>query len=473
LKTATQEDSVDAGALPDADAQPGLLVVHAMGRPRHLVLPLADGVIALGRDELAAAGIPDGRVSRRHLHVTLDGDRWSVRDLGSRNGTFVDGRQAQGARDLAVPVVRIGHTLILPVRDTGPHVSPGVSFREGIVMGPALAAVHERIALIARSGASLLVHGGSGAGKELATEAFHAATGRKPLVAVNCATIQKELAERVLFGARRGAYTGAVADTTGLVQAADGGTLFLDEIAELDLGVQAKLLRFLETRRVTPLGAVDAVRVDVRLCAATHKDLRREVMEGRFRADLFFRLARPSVTVPPLCERRDEIPWLVDRALVHEPIEGAAAAATASVELVEACMLRAWPGNVRELLAEVQIAALAARAADRTTVGASDLDPDAGRAIETSSRGGPDEPRASSPAKAPGSAPPWLPAAASSPPEDASAPGAPGPSPSAIEAALRAERGNVARAAARLGVARIRVRRFVEREGIDLRALRS
>src|SRR5262249_18516669 len=156
----------------------------------------------LGRDELAAASIPDSRVSRRHLHVALHDGRWSVRDLGSRNGTFVGGKPARAASDLAAPGVRIGHTPLPPARNPGPYVSPGLPPPWGVVMGPAVAAVHQRIALIAESGANLLVHGESGAGKELAAEAFHAATGRKPLVVVNCATIQKELAERVLFGAR-------------------------------------------------------------------------------------------------------------------------------------------------------------------------------------------------------------------------------------------------------------------------------
>ncbi len=303
---------------------------------------------ALGRDEASrTAGVPDKRVSRHHLCVALEGGRWTVHDLGSRNGTFVDGHPCDHAADLAAPVIRMGRTLILPVSDTRPHVSPGLAVRDGVVMGPALAAAHRRIVLVARSGGSLLVSGGSGSGKELAAQAFHAATGSsRDLVAVNCATIQKELAERVLFGARRGAYTGAVADTMGLVQAADGGTLFLDEIAEIDLGVQAKLLRVLETKRVTPLGAVSPTSVDLRLCAATHKDLRAEVAEGRFREDLFFRIGRPQVRLPSLPDRRDEIPWLIEHALTAPPADGAT---TATVELMEACLVRRWPGNVREL----------------------------------------------------------------------------------------------------------------------------
>jgi DNA-binding NtrC family response regulator len=347
----------------------------------------------------------------------------------------------QSARRLIAPVVRIGRTVMIPVGDFRPYEPGGIVVRDAVVMGPALQRLRERIALIAQSGANLLVLGESGAGKELCAEAFHAASAggpARPFIAVNCATIQKELAERILFGARRGAYTGAT-DVIGLVQAADGGTLFLDEIAELDLGVQAKLLRVLETKRVTPLGAVNPVPVSVRVCAATHKDLRVEVTEGRFRGDLYFRVGRPEVRLPPLRQRREEIPWLVERALASAPIGGAKL--TACAELVEAAMLRPWPGNVRELLSEARIAALSAMADRRTCLAATDLDDEAGCALEPSD----EDPR----------------------------PEAPAPDAGAMEAALRAEQGNVARAAARLGVARSRVRRFVERQGIDVRALRS
>jgi DNA-binding NtrC family response regulator len=447
LKTETLDDAPGEAEDPTATTHPGLVIVHSGGRPRHLVLPFDHGAraIELGRDELSAAGIPDGRVSRRHLRVELDGDRWTVRDLGSRNGTFIDGRQVQSARNLVAPVVRIGHTLMLPVGDRRRHEASGLVVKGGVVLGPALSALHERIALIARSGVNLLILGESGAGKELCAEAFHAASAQgagRPFVAVNCATIQKDLAERIIFGACRGAYTGAVADTPGLVQAADGGTLFLDEIAELDLGVQAKLLRVLETKQVTPLGGVAPVAVDVRVCAATHTDLRALVVEGRFRGDLYFRIGRPEVRLLPLRERREEIPWLIERAIT--PSQGDAAKVTASAELVEAAMLRPWPGNVRELLAEAKIAALSATASGRASVLATDLDEEAGRALE------PDEEA-----------------------DEGTRPKAPAPEPEAIEAALRAEQGNVARAAARLGITRARVRRFVERQGIDVRALRS
>src|SRR6185503_9730039 len=159
-------------------------------------------------------------------------------------------------------------------------------------------------AAIARTAQNLLISGPSGAGKEIAAGLFHRACGRaregneRPFVALNCATIPGGLAERILFGARRGAYSGADKDAIGLVQAANGGTLFLDEIGELPPDVQAKLLRVLETKQVLQVGAVEPTHVDFRVCAATLEDLRGRVADGRFREDLYFRIARPEVTLP-------------------------------------------------------------------------------------------------------------------------------------------------------------------------------
>jgi transcriptional regulator with PAS, ATPase and Fis domain len=189
-------------------------------------------------------------------------------------------------------------------------------------------------------------------------QAYHRASRRAgAVVPVNCAAIPHALAERLLFGVKRGAYSGAEADASGYIQDADGGTLFLDEIAELDLQVQAKLLRVLESRELMPLGASKPRRVDFALCSATNKDLRALVASGAWREDLYFRIARPAVTLPPLRNRPEEIP-----ALVADELAGLSTPATAHVSLIEQCLLRPWPGNVRELLAEIRAAAQAAHA---------------------------------------------------------------------------------------------------------------
>jgi transcriptional regulator with PAS, ATPase and Fis domain len=230
---------------------------------------------------------------------------------------------------------------------------------DGPVVGGLLRRAWGEIALASKAFDTLFIRGESGSGKELGARAFHdaahaGATGA-PFVAVNCAAIPEGLSERLLFGARKGAYSGITADAEGYVQSADGGTLFLDEIAELDLLVQAKLLRVLETREVLPLGASRAQKVSIHVCSASHKALRDEVSAGRFREDLYYRIGRPEVRIPPLRERIDEMPAFIRRELAAVDPR-----LTASATLVEACALRIWPGNVRELQREIRRAAHAA-----------------------------------------------------------------------------------------------------------------
>jgi DNA-binding NtrC family response regulator len=280
----------------------------------------------------------------------------------------------------------------------------------------------------------VLITGESGTGKELAARAFHSAGPQAsgPFVAVNCAAIPEGLAERLLFGARRGAYSGATHDTEGYVQAAHGGTLFLDEVAELDAAVQAKLLRTIETQQVLELGAVAPKPVRIRVCSATH-DLRARVKAGRFRDDLYYRIGQPEIQLPPLRERREEIPWhLAECVKVVDP----QSPLSIDVSFVVECLQRPWPGNVRELLGEGRRAAARALDEGRRSVEARDLDPRAGKGV-IHPRSEPEPP------------PP------DGPPEDE------------IAEALRLERGNVSRAARRLGIHRNRVRRWLDKYGVD------
>jgi DNA-binding NtrC family response regulator len=296
-----------------------------------------------------------------------------VRDLGSHNGTFLDGACVEG-RAHAAPgsVLRAASTVALLVPDVRPFAGLGSLERDGDhVAGPSLAEAFAQVRRAAVRASTLLVLGETGTGKELAAAAFHAegphAAG--PRVVVNCAAIPASVAERLLFGAVRGAFSGAAADAEGYLEAADGGTLFLDEVGELDLEVQAKLLRALETHEVTPLGATRSRRVRVRVAFATHRDLRAQVAAGRFRGDLFFRIAQPSVRLPPLRERREEIPTLLARELARRD-----EALHPHARLVERCLLHPWPGNVRELLGAARQAAEAALAGGEPTVRAEHLD---------------------------------------------------------------------------------------------------
>jgi transcriptional regulator with PAS, ATPase and Fis domain len=342
---------------------PGLVLVVEAGKPASRALSLSEHGLELGRGSPEGALADDAEVSRTHLRASFKNDAWTFEDLGSRNGTFVDGVRIAGKVTTSpgvTAIVRLGRSLVWAVSDVRPyrgHPMLGLPPPAPVVGGSSRRVLGE-IALLSKASENLLIIGESGSGKELLARAFHEAqhgqSNKAPLVAVNCAAIPEGLAERLLFGAKRGAYSGAV-DADGYIQQAHGGTLFLDEIAELDSLVQAKLLRVVETREVMPLGATQSRKVSIRICAATHKDLRAEVAAGRFREDLYYRMGRPAVRNPPLRERVDEIPWLMQRAL-HEVDPKLSAQVTTS----ETCALRRWPGNIRELLHETKQAAHAA-----------------------------------------------------------------------------------------------------------------
>jgi transcriptional regulator with PAS, ATPase and Fis domain len=316
------------------------------------------------------------------VRLSKEAGRFRVEDLGSRNGTFVNGRRLEGVGSYAAPLlIRIGRSLLWLVEDVRPFLGSRPT-ADGVapVLGGRLRRAWGEIALASKAGDTLCIRGESGSGKELAARAFHEAhfgsASDAPFVAVNCAAIPEGLAERLLFGARRGAYSGATADADGYCQAADHGTLFLDEIAELDPPVQAKLLRVLENREVLALGAARPRKVELRVCAASHKQLRDQVAAGRFREDLYFRIGRPEVELPPLRARIDELPWLIAREL-----RAIDARLAASVTLVEACALRPWPGNVRELIGEIRTAAQRALAKGTLLVEHEQLAPEAGIAL--------------------------------------------------------------------------------------------
>ncbi len=407
---------------------PGLLLIHTAGKPDLRAAGITPATtLELGRGTFGGHPLDDERASRRHASVAFDGARWTIADRDSRNGTFVDGERISGRVSREAPrSVRVGRSLFLVVPDIRRFVGASVDRHGDALVGPSLRAAWGEIERAARFGDVLHIAGESGVGKELAARSFHASGPRStgPFVPVNCAAVPEGLAERLLFGARRGAYSGATADAAGYVQAADGGTLFLDEIGDLDLQVQAKLLRTLESKEVLPLGASRPVSVDVRVCSAT-RDLRAEVASGRFREDLYFRIGRPEVRIPPLRERLEEVPWLVAAEL-----EKVQRDLVPSLPLLEAGLARPGPGNVRELLAEVRRAASVAAAAGRSVVGAEDLQPGAGQSLAPAKEG-----------------------AAQVPDEEA------------IARALQEHHGNVTRAAKALGMHRNQLRRWLAKHG--------
>ena len=210
--------------------------------------------------------------------------------------------------------------------------------------------VKDRIVKVARSMAPVLVRGESGTGKELAACALHANSHRAdgPIVAVNCGAIPETLLEAEFFGVKKGAYTGANQDRDGLFQAARGGTLMLDEIGDLPQSLQAKLLRFLQERVIERLGGRQEIPVDVRICCATHQNLKRLIGEGRFREDLYYRLAEIVIDLPPLRERIGDAALLA-HVLARKFGQQQGGASTLSSEAVRAIEAHHWPGNIREL----------------------------------------------------------------------------------------------------------------------------
>ncbi|MCL4501798.1 MAG: sigma-54 dependent transcriptional regulator [Deltaproteobacteria bacterium] len=224
-------------------------------------------------------------------------------------------------------------------------------FSSIIGRSPKMLEIFETLALVAPTEATVLILGESGTGKELIANAIHQNSPRqkKPLVKLNCAALQESLLESELFGHERGAFTGAVSRKEGRFQQADGGTIFLDEIGDMTLNTQAKMLRVLQEKEFEPVGATRTIKVDVRVIAATNKDLLQEVQSGRFREDLYYRLNVVSLTIPPLRERREDIPLLAEYFLKvyaeknHRPIKGLEPA------VLDAFQRYQWPGNVREL----------------------------------------------------------------------------------------------------------------------------
>jgi len=295
----------------------------------------------------------DNAVSRHHLTLRIERGVIRVLDAGSRNGTVLDGVSVRDAYARADSSVTIGNTS-MRLRLTQDVFDVPLSSREsfGALLGKS---VHMRVVftLLERAAAvddTVLIEGETGTGKELAAEALHEESDRSagPFVVFDCSAVAPNLMESELFGHVRGSFTGAIADREGAFEAADGGTLFLDEIGELPLELQPKLLRALERLEVRRVGSNAPKRVDVRVVAATHRNLTEEVTRRAFREDLFYRLAIVRVTLPPLRERPEDIPILVEHFCRQRAPRGGAAPALPD-RAVRHMASQAWPGNVREL----------------------------------------------------------------------------------------------------------------------------
>jgi DNA-binding NtrC family response regulator len=300
-----------------------------------------------GVDYLSKPFEPRELLARVSTHLTL---RRAQRELEGQNARLREEIEAH----------QRSRAIINCLQD---EIRTGNDFREIIGRSPVLARMLDQLALVASTHSTVLILGETGTGKELVARAIHDRSPRRerPLVKLNCAALPRELVESELFGHEKGAFTGATQQRRGRFELADGGTLFLDEVGELPLEAQAKLLRVLQEQEFERVGGTRSLRTDVRVIAGTNRDLEAQVSAGGFRSDLFYRLNVFPVTVPPLRDRREDIPPLVAHFLAKSARKLGKAFEGASPAFLERAMAYAWPGNVRELENAVERAAILAR----------------------------------------------------------------------------------------------------------------
>ena len=346
---------LDQSASADAELEPLGAIVRVLDAPANPpVFRLSRGVCRIGSGAGCNIIVNEPTVSRAHVEFALHPQGVQAEDLESRNGTFYLGQRVQkmvlslGAR------IQMGRVSVVIDADTDQleHTPEyrGDSYRNAL---GAAASMRRLFALLARLEASLtpvLLEGESGVGKEVIARALHEGSqvADGPLVILNCGALPRELVASELFGHKKGAFTGAADNRKGAFESAHGGTLFLDEIGELPLDLQPMLLRALEAGEVRPIGGDVAHHVRVRLIAATNRELLDEVRQGRFREDLFYRLAVVRLRVPPLRERLDDIAPLAARFATD------AGLSSLPSPIVERLKTRRWDGNVRELRNTVQ-----------------------------------------------------------------------------------------------------------------------
>jgi transcriptional regulator with GAF, ATPase, and Fis domain len=326
-------------------------LVIIKGAQRGTEFVIASDVIRIGKAPDNDLALVDETVSRVHFEIMRDAKGYLVRDLKSTNGTFLDGAEVKEAYLRAGSVIGVGATeLKFTPFEERIEILPSEKEALGEMVGksPAMREIFGLVERIAPTDATVLIEGETGTGKDMIARTLHQLSPRsdRPFIVVDCGAVAGTLIESELFGHEKGAFTGAVSARQGAFELASGGTVFLDELGELSLDLQPKLLRVLEQRELRRVGGQKTIKVDLRVIAATRKDLRSEVEKGKFREDLYFRLNVVPITAPPLRERREDIPLLIDAMLKKLAPDGAAALADTTRA---ALMAHDWPGNVREL----------------------------------------------------------------------------------------------------------------------------
>ena len=336
---------------PTASRHEGYRLVVLTGEQRGREFDVLADEVRLGKSRQCEVVLTDPSVSRVHATIRREGDSYRIIDRDSTNGTFVEGARVSDAFLTPGVVVRLGKVdLRFVPQKARAEILPSERESFGPVLGRSLAMrrIFGLLERIAPTDVTVLLEGETGVGKDLVARAIHEQSGRAagPFIVFDCGAVAASLIESELFGHEKGAFTGAHARHRGAFELAHGGTLFLDEIGELPADLQPKLLRVLENRTFRRVGGSEPVEVDVRVIAATHRDLKAMVQAGEFREDLYYRLAVVDVTIPPLRERRDDIPLLIEAfsrklppGMWHPP----------GPEALARLLGYDWPGNVREL----------------------------------------------------------------------------------------------------------------------------
>ena len=339
--------------LPDASVQRFILRV-VQGPDAGREWTSSEDRCAIGVHSTNDLVVGDRKVSRFHCEVLTVQTGMRLRDLQSKNGTYLDGIRVQDAWLRDGSMIRVGDTAIELRLAHDPNrlvLSPKARFGSLIGSSVAMRAVFAQLEQAATTDLTVLIEGETGTGKEEAAQSIHDASHRKdgPFVVIDCGALPPTLLDSELFGHEKGAFTGAVSRQIGAFEAAHGGTLFIDEIGELPIAQQPRLLRALEERTVRRVGGNQHRAVDVRVVAATNRNLRLETNEGRFREDLYYRLAVLRIRMPALRARPSDIPLLVERLLSQMGASAEAAASIVTPELIQSLRGAPWPGNVRQL----------------------------------------------------------------------------------------------------------------------------
>ncbi len=359
-----------------ADDAPPTKIAYLHGRPPtlelrkcKLLLEGRDGppvefifdqpLVAIGAMDDNDVVLEDDTVSRYHCRIIQEQDQYLVQDCGSTNGTFVNRVRVREAYLKPGSTVTVGKTdLRFQSLDERVEVGPANRDRFGRIVGtsPRMREIFGILERISPSGVTVVVEGETGTGKEVVARTIHEASTRadKPFVVFDCGAVPENLIESELFGHEKGSFTGAIGARQGLFEVAQGGTIFLDELGELTMDLQPKLLRALEQREIRRVGSNKPVKIDVRVIAATNRNLADEVKAGRFREDLFYRLTVVRLILPPLRDRKEDLPHLIkhvlERGAFNRNASGTPRVKGFSRDALDAMMAYAWPGNVRELV---------------------------------------------------------------------------------------------------------------------------